>query len=134
MAVLLISLALGMIIFSVSLVNNLRIFPNQRAGITTLPMKLGYPDQNSLLLFQHSPFYLFSLGHPHLSLINHADSGLSQSASGLAGSGKLAKTKDNVADIRLNSPTLDYPINSIRFYLSYASWTSIGLLITYLFQ
>lgn len=134
--VLLISLALGMIIFSVSLVNNLRDLPeDQRAGITTLPMKLGVSRTKILYYsFNILPFIfslLVILIYPSLIMLILAFLSLRPAWQAVV---KLAKTKDNVADIRLNSPTLDYPINSIRFYLSYASWTSIGLLITYLFQ
>lgn len=134
--VLLISLALGMIIFSVSLVNNLRDLPeDQRAGITTLPMKLGVSRTKILYYsFLFLPFtfsLLVVLIYPSLIMLVLAFLSLRPAWQAAA---NLAKTKDNVAGIRLNSPTLDYPINSIRFYLSYASWTSIGLLITYLFR
>lgn len=134
--VLLISLALGMIIFSVSLVNNLRDLPeDQRAGITTLPMKLGVSRTKVLYYFFSFLPFVFSLLvvliYPSLIMLILAFLSLRPAWQAVA---KLAKTKDNVVDIRFNSPTLDYPINSIRFYLSYASWTIIGLLITYLFR
>jgi 1,4-dihydroxy-2-naphthoate octaprenyltransferase len=132
--VLLISIALGMIIFSVSLTNNLRDIPeDRRAGITTLPMKLGvYRTKILYYLLVFLPFILslsVILISPSLIMLLVAFSSLRPAWKAAA---NLAKTRDTIADIRLNSPTLDYPINSIRYYLSYALWTSIGLLITYL--
>jgi len=130
-----ISLSLGMIIFSVSLVNNLRDIPEDlRAGLTTLPMKLGV--YRTKLLYYCLIFLplaltaIISLFHPPLLILLITFFSLPPAWKAAS---SLAKTKNSLTDVRRKSSLLDYPMNSIRYYLSYALWTSIGLLFTCLF-
>ena len=128
-AVFLISLALGMIVSSVSLANNLRDLPDDKiAGILTLPMKLGvsaskklyyflifgpYPVAAAAILFDRTfwPVALIILSLPKA----------------IKAFGDLHKTTDDLQDIRQKSRTTPYPLNSIRLHARFGELTAIAL-------
>jgi 1,4-dihydroxy-2-naphthoate octaprenyltransferase len=127
----LISIALGMLVSSVSLVNNLRDLPDDKAaGIRTLPMTLGVSRTKTLYYFLTACPYLLSAT---AIAFDHSLWPVALIAVSVPQAIKtiqvLRRTKNEVEDIRQKSRAHPYPLNSIRLYVSFASLTVAGIVI-----
>lgn len=129
--VFLISGALGMLIASIVLVNNLRDMPDDRAaGIRTLPMLLGVSRTKIL-------YYLLTWGiYPALAgaiLIEHAFWPLVLSLLSLSHAVKAVKvlrsTKNDINEIREKSLSNPYPLLSIRLHARFGTLVTAGLAV-----
>jgi 1,4-dihydroxy-2-naphthoate polyprenyltransferase len=121
--VFLISIALGMLLSSVSLANKLRGLPDDRsAGIRTLPMMLGVSRTKYLYYFLTACPYLLCVAaiwfdHSFWPIALVVIS-LPQATRTIQA---LRSTRNDVDDIRQKSLVHPYPLNSIRLYVSFAS-------------
>jgi len=130
-AVFLISAALGMLISSISLVNNLRDMPDDKAaGIKTLPMALGVSNTKRLYyILTWGPYFVAGIAillQPSfwpLVLI------LVSVPLALRAYKALHSTKDDIDEIRLKSQTNPYPLNSIRLHVRFGTLAVAGLII-----
>jgi 1,4-dihydroxy-2-naphthoate octaprenyltransferase len=127
----LISIALGMLVSSVSLVNNLRDLPDDKAaGIRTLPMTLGVSKTKSLYYFLTGCPYLLAAAaiafDRSLWPVALIAVSVPQAVKTIQ---VLRRTKDDVEDIRQKSRAYPYPLYSIRLYVSFASLTVAGFVI-----
>jgi 1,4-dihydroxy-2-naphthoate polyprenyltransferase len=130
-AVFLISIGLAMLVSSVSLANNLRDLPDDKAaGIHTLPMVLGVPKTKN--------FYYFLTWCPYLLaitaiLVTHEFWPVALVVVSLPQAIRtiqaLYRTKNDVEDIRLKSLKQPYPLNSIRLYVSFTTLMVVCIVI-----
>ncbi len=134
--VFLISVALGMLISSISLVNNLRDMPDDKAaGIRTLPMSLGVRGTKQLYYFLSGGSYLAAIA----SLTFHLDFwpivvilfSLPKAARAIQA---LRTTKDDIIDIRQKALKSPYPLNSIRLHARFGELAVLGLVIAGVIQ
>ena len=129
--VFLVSVALGMLISSISLVNNLRDMPDDKAaGIHTLPMLLGVSGTKRLYYFLVlGPYPVVAaaiLINPifwpmALVLVSLPRAFRSMSA--------IRNTRDDLDDIRQKSLLNPYPLNSIRLHSLFGMFVVIGLVV-----
>jgi 1,4-dihydroxy-2-naphthoate octaprenyltransferase len=127
--VFLISVALGMMISSISLVNNLRDLPDDKAaGIRTMPMSLGVSGTKKLYYFLSWGPYLvtaaaliFDLTFWPLALVLLS---LPQAFKAIR---SLSATKNDTDDIRQKAMRNPFPLNSIRLHARFGELTVAGL-------
>jgi 1,4-dihydroxy-2-naphthoate octaprenyltransferase len=129
--VFLISVSIGMIISSISLVNNLRDMPDDRAaGIRTLPMSLGVRNTKGI-------YYLLTWG-PYVvaasALLFHREfwpiAGVLLSLPRAARATRALRTAgDDIHDVRRNALKNPYPLNSIRLHARFGELIIVGLAI-----
>lgn len=128
----LISLPIGLLVGSVSLVNNLRdVLDDQRAGIVTLPMQLGirttkyvyyamtflpYLIIGGIVLLKY-PFY------PMLLVVFSLPMAFKAVAA-------VRSTEDSAEDIQAKAQHLPFPLNSIKLHLQFSVFLLIGTLLT----
>ena len=134
--VFLISIALAMLVSSVSLTNNLRDLPDDKnAGIRTLPMMLGVHKTKFLYYFLTScPYFLTAIViafHHSLWPISLVAISLPQAVRTIR---VLYSTKNDVDDIRQKSLVHPFPLNSIRLYVRFASVLVIGIVMAGIFK
>ncbi len=130
-AVFLLSTSLGMLISSISLVNNLRDMPDDKAsGIHTLPMLLGVSNTKRLYYILTFAPYLAAAGavimvHDFwpigLAVISVPQAVVAVRA--------LSSTKDNIDQIREKALSNPYPLNSIRLHSRFGALAVVGLLV-----
>jgi 1,4-dihydroxy-2-naphthoate octaprenyltransferase len=130
-AVFLISASLGMLISSISLVNNLRDMPDDRAsGIQTLPMFLGISHTKRLYYVLTVAPYLAAAGavvmEPACWPIGLAAISVPQAVTAIRA---LSSTKDDIDQIREKALTNPYPLNSIRLHARFGALVVVGLLV-----
>ena len=130
-SVFLISIALALLVSSVSLANNLRDLPDDReAGIRTLPMTLGVVRTKALYYILSGGPYLLAAG---TAVLTHAFWPVLLVVISLPFAVKtiqaLYRTRNDLEDIRRNSLKTPFPLNSIRLYTRFASLTVVGLVI-----
>ena len=134
--VFLISIALAMLVSSVSLANNLRDLPDDKAaGIRTFPMMLGVSKTKYLYYFLTSCPYLLSaiaiiFDHSFWPLVLVVIS-LPMAIKTIQA---LYRTRNDVEDIRQKSLLHPYPLNSIRLYVQFASITVVCIVIAGIFR
>ncbi len=129
-AVFLLSTSLGMLISSISLVNNLRDMPDDRAsGIQTLPMLLGVSNTKRLYYVLTVAPYLAAAGGVIMVRdfwpIGLALISLPQAVVAIRA---LSSTKDDIDQIRERALTNPYPLNSIRLHSRFGALAVLGLL------
>ena len=129
--VFLLSVSLGMIISSISLVNNLRDMPDDRAaGIRTLPMSLGVRGTKLLYYFLSWGPYLIAgvsiLFHPNFWPMVVALVSLPKATKAIQA---LRTTSNDIADIRQKALRNPYPLNSIRLHARFGELLVVGLVI-----
>ncbi len=130
-AVFLVSIGLGMLVSSVSLANNLRDLPDDRAAeIRTLPMSLGISGTKKLYyVLSVGPYVFiaaaialeFSFWPLALVLLS-----LPQAIRTIR---DLLKTSDDEENIRQQSLKTPYPLNSIRLHARFGLLTIAGIAI-----
>ena len=130
-AVFLISASLGMLISSISLVNNLRDMPDDRAsGIQTLPMFLGISNSKRLYYVLTVAPYLAAVAavvmEPAFWPIGLAVVSLPQAMTAIRA---LSSTKDDIEEIREKALTNPYPLNSIRLHARFGALAVLGLVV-----
>jgi len=129
-AVFLISAALGMLISSISLVNNLRDMPDDKAaGIRHFRWRSAYltPSGSITFLRGDRTSWLESPSCSSLFLAPCPDTGIGSLA--LRAYKALHSTKDDIDEIRLKSQTNPYPLNSIRLHVRFGTLAVAGLII-----
>ncbi len=129
--VFLLSVALGVLISSVSLVNNLRDIPDdQAAGIRTLPMALGVAGTKKLYYALISAPYALAaasvLVYPRFWPLAIVVASLPQAITAIR---VLRDTADDVQDIRQQASKKPYPLYSIRLHLRFGTLAVVGLVL-----
>jgi len=129
--VFLISAALGMLISSISLVNNLRDMPDDRAsGIQTLPMILGISRTKRLYYALSVAPYLAAAGavimQPEFWPVGLAVISVPQAINAIWA---LSSTEDDINQIREKALTNPYPLNSIRLHARFGALAVLGLVV-----
>jgi len=129
--VFLISAALGMLISSISLVNNLRDMPDDRAsGIQTLPMILGISKTKRLYYALSVAPYLAAAGavimQPEFWPVGLAVISVPQAINAIWA---LSSTEDDINQIREKALTNPYPLNSIRLHARFGALAVLGLVV-----
>jgi 1,4-dihydroxy-2-naphthoate octaprenyltransferase len=129
--VFLMAAALGMIISSISLANNLRDLPDDgAAGIRTLPMSLGVRGAKRLYyLLTWGPYAVMAASlafHPGFWPVVVVLLSLPKAA---AAAQALRATSDDINDIRQKATTNPYPLNSIRLHARFGELAVVGLVI-----
>ena len=130
-AVFLMSAALGMLISSISLVNNLRDMPDDKAsGIQTLPMLLGVSKTKRLYYILTVAPYLAAAAavvmEPAFWPIGLAAISVPQAVTAIWA---LSSTKDDIDQIREKALTNPYPLNSIRLHARFGALAVLGLVV-----
>ena len=134
--VFLISIALAMLVSSVSLANNLRDLPDDKnAGIRTLPMMLGvYRTKFLYYVLTSCPYLLIAI----VIALNHSLWPIGLVIISLPQAVKtvqvLHSTKNDVDDIRQKSLVHPFPLNSIRLYVRFASILAVCIFLAGLFK
>jgi 1,4-dihydroxy-2-naphthoate octaprenyltransferase len=129
--VFLISVALGMLISSISLVNNLRDIPDDKAaGILTLPMLLGISRTKILYYFLTWVPYLVVAA---VVIIRHNFWPIAIVMISFPWAIKSVRdmhnTKNDINDIRQKSQLTPFPLNSIRLHARFGTMLVIGLVV-----
>lgn len=129
--VFLLSLALAVLISSVSLVNNLRDLPDDRAaGIRTLPMALGVSRTKKLYYVLTAGPYVFALGSilvdPTFWPVAIVAASLPRAVTAIQ---MLRDTADDVQDIRQKALKRPFPLYSIRLHLRFGTLAVVGLVL-----
>ncbi len=129
--VFLLSVSLGMIISSISLVNNLRDMPDDRAaGIRTLPMSIGVRGTKRLYYsLTWGPYAVAAASlafHPAFWPIVAVLLSLPRAVKAVR---SLSSTGDDIDDIRRTALQNPYPLNSIRLHARFGELLVVGLLI-----
>jgi 1,4-dihydroxy-2-naphthoate polyprenyltransferase len=129
--VFLISIALAMLVTSVSLANNLRDLPDDKlAGILTLPMILGITGTKYLYYFLTVSPYLLIIGgiafSHQLWPIVLVFISVPQAVKTIRA---LTSTGNDVNDIRQKSQLTPYPLYSIRLYTRFTILIIVGSII-----
>lgn len=129
--VFLISSALGMIISSISLVNNLRDMPDDRAaGIRTLPMSLGIRGTKQLYYFLTWGPYIIAgaslIFHPGFWPIAVIFLSLPRAVKAIQA---LHTTSNDINEIRQKALKKPYPLNSIRLHTRFGELAVLGLVV-----
>ena len=129
--VFLLSCSIGMIISSISLVNNLRDMPDDRAaGIRTLPMSLGVPGTKRLYYTLTVVPYLVAAAsiilHPGFWPIAVALLSVPKAVEAIRG---LSTTSHAIEDVRQEALKNPYPLNSIRLHARFGELVVVGLII-----
>jgi 1,4-dihydroxy-2-naphthoate octaprenyltransferase len=128
--VFLVSAGVGMIVASISLANNLRDMPDDRAaGIRTLPMSLGVGGTKRLYYFLSAGPYFAAgaalLFHPGFWPLAAVLASLPKAATAIR---ELHDTTDDIADIRQKALKSPYPLHSIRLLTRFGQLAVAGLL------
>ncbi len=120
-----------MIISSISLANNLRDMPDDRAaGIRTLPMSLGVRGTKNLYYLLTWGSYLVAgasmMVHPDFWPILVIMLSIPWAARAFR---ELRAASDDISDIRDRSLRSPYPLNSIRLHARFGELAVAGLVI-----
>ena len=128
------SFGLGLLISSVSLVNNLRDLPDDRAAmIRTLPMKLGIVGTKNLYYLLIGGSYLAALAAIGFDLrmwpVLAVFGSLPQARRAIAA---LRSTGNSEQDIRQRARQNPYPLNSIKLHMRFGTLAVVGVGIAWL--